>query len=75
MGHQCVIYTKNIEEEMSSLEITVKKTIIGFKGVQKLSSVVKSFDAKCYPDTNVSINPTCGMTDILKGWYERCFKK
>ena len=74
-GHQCIIYTKYIEEAIASLDITVKKTIIGFKGVQKLSSGLKSFDAKCFPDTNVIINPTCTMTDILKRWYERCTKK
>ena len=42
LHYQCIIYTKNIEKEIASLAITVKKTIIGFKGVQKLSLSILS---------------------------------
>lgn len=75
LGHQCIIYTKNIEEELAATTITVKQTIIGFKGVQKLSSGLQSFDARCFPDTTIQIKPICKMTEILQGWYEKCTRK
>ena len=74
-GRQCIVHVDKFKSEFANIQLNVKQSILGFKGLQKISYGEKRFEAKGFVDTNVIESPYCAMGDILKAWIQRTNKK
>ena len=73
-GRQCIVHVDKFSREFENIHLTLKQTVVGFKGLQKISYEGKCFEAKGFVDTNVTESPICAMSDILKDWIKRTKK-
>ena len=73
-GRQCIVHVDKFTSKFENIQLNIKQTILGFKGLQKISYGEKRFEAKGFDDTNVIEFPMCAMAAILKAWIQRTNK-